>query len=185
MFANDESQLIDAALRGDSASFGQLVQIHQNRIYNAMTHFCGNATEAEDIVQDAFVQAYRKLASFQRNCAFYTWLYRIALNTAISRQRRKRVETSVDRVREQTGSEPIDGGDAPDDRLLRDERVALVQRALALLSDEHRAILILREMDGCDYEEIAEALEINVGTVRSRLHRARLQMRERLEALGR
>ncbi|MBP88787.1 MAG: RNA polymerase subunit sigma-70 [Planctomycetaceae bacterium] len=183
MPSQDESQLIDASLQGNSAAFGELVQLHQNRLYNAMVHFCGNMTEAEDVVQEAFVQAYLKLASFQRNSAFYTWLYRIAFNTAISRKRRQRNEASVDQVREQSGIEPLDSGDQPGDQMMRDERAALVHKALGLLSEEHRAILILREMDGCDYEQIAEALSINVGTVRSRLHRARTQLRDRLQEL--
>lgn len=183
MPSQDESQLIDASLQGDSAAFGELVQLHQNRLYNAMAHFCGNMTEAEDVVQEAFVQAYLKLGSFQRNSAFYTWLYRIAFNTAISRKRRQKNEASVDQVREQAGIEPVDASDQPGDQMLRDERAALVHKALGMLSEEHRSILILREMDNCDYEQIAETLEINVGTVRSRLHRARTQLRERLEAL--
>jgi len=179
----DESRLIDASLAGDSAAFGELVRMHQDRLYNAMVHFCGHAVEAEDVVQEAFVQAYMKLPSFQRNSAFYTWLYRIAFNASVSRQRRKRVEVSVDQSREQLGSEPAAGGDAPDDQLLREERAAQVNTALALLSEEHRSILVLREIEGCDYEQIAEILEINVGTVRSRLHRARTQLRERLQGI--
>ncbi|MBI2480807.1 MAG: sigma-70 family RNA polymerase sigma factor, partial [Planctomycetia bacterium] len=127
-----------------------------------MAHFCGNATEAEDVVQEAFVQAYLKLAKFQQNSQFYTWLYRIAFNTAISRKRRKRVESSVDRNREATGREPVDEGDAPGDQMIREEQAAQVHQALATLSDEHREILVLREMDGCDYEQIAETLDINV-----------------------
>jgi len=177
---NDESQLIDESLRGDSSAFGQLVRIHQDRLYNAVANFIGDRTEAEDVVQEAFVQAYLKLASFKRNAAFYTWLYRIAFNTAVSRKRRKRVETSVDRTREQTGSEPVDDGDTPGDRMMRDEQASQVHAALDLLSDEHRAILVLREMDELDYDTIAQILGINIGTVRSRLHRARAQMREKL-----
>jgi RNA polymerase sigma-70 factor (ECF subfamily) len=177
---NDESQLIDESLLGDSSAFGQLVKIHQDRLYNAVANFIGDRTEAEDVVQEAFVQAYLKLASFKRNAAFYTWLYRIAFNTAVSRKRRKRVETSVDQTREHTGSEPVDLGDTPGDRMMRDEQASQVHAALALLSDEHRAILVLREMDELDYDTIAEILGINIGTVRSRLHRARTQMREKL-----
>jgi RNA polymerase sigma-70 factor (ECF subfamily) len=183
MPVHHESQLIDASLQGDSAAFGQLVQIYQDRLYNAMVHFCGNAAEAEDVAQEAFVQAYLKLASFQQNSAFYTWLYRIAFNTAVSRRRRKRAETSVDQVREQSGDEPADTGDAPDTQMIRDEEVAVVHTALGQLSEEHRSILVLRELEGCDYEQIAEILSINVGTVRSRLHRARMQLKERLQEM--
>ena len=83
-----------------------------------------------------------------------------------------------------TGSEPIDEGDTPGDRMMRDEQASQVHAALALLSDEHRAILVLREMDELDYDAIAEILTINIGTVRSRLHRARAQMREKLAEIG-
>ncbi|MGE0755974.1 MAG: RNA polymerase sigma factor [Pirellulaceae bacterium] len=181
---NNESELIDESLRGNAAAFGKLVRIHQDRLFNAVSHFIGDATEAEDVVQEAFVQAYVKLDTFQGSSAFYTWLYRIAFNTAVSRKRRKRLATSVDSNREQVGDEPVDRGDAPDARLLREEQAARVQLALAQLSDEHRAILVLREIDGLEYEAIADALEINVGTVRSRLHRARLALRDRLAADG-
>jgi RNA polymerase sigma-70 factor (ECF subfamily) len=180
---NDESQLIEDALQGNSASFGQLVKIHQNRLYNAIAHFVGDRVDAEDIVQEAFVQAYLKLSTFQGNSAFYTWLYRIAFNTAVSRRRRKRVETSVELTREMTGGEPEDGGEAPDDRLIRDEQVHQLRAALERLSEEHRSVLVLRELEGFDYEAIAEVLHINIGTVRSRLHRARRQLREKLEQM--
>jgi len=177
----DDSQLIDEALEGDTAAFGQLVQKHQDRLYNTLVHVVGCRVEAEDVVQDAFVQAFLKLRSFQRNSAFYTWLYRIAFNAAVSRRRRKRVEFSVEQGREQTGTEPLDDGEAPSERLERQERARQVRTALATLTEEHRAILVLREMEGCCYETIADVLKLPVGTVRSRLHRARLQLREQLK----
>jgi RNA polymerase sigma-70 factor (ECF subfamily) len=177
---SDESRLIGDALRGDAVAFGELVRRHQDRLYNAIVHFIGDRTEAEDIVQDAFVQAYLKLATFHGNSAFYTWLYRIAFNTAVSRRRRRRAEASVEVVREQLGSEPEDSGDRPETQLERTEQAAQLYAALDRLSEEHRVILILREIDGRDYEAIAEILEINVGTVRSRLHRARTQLRDKL-----
>jgi RNA polymerase sigma-70 factor (ECF subfamily) len=181
---NSESQLIDESLRGNTTAFGELVRIHQDRLFNAVAHFVGNATEAEDVVQEAFVQAYLKLDTFQRTSAFYTWLYRIAFNTAVSRRRRKHLATSVDSNREHSGEEPADRGEAPDARLLRTEQAGQVQQALATLSDEHRSILVLREIDGLEYEAIGEVLDINVGTVRSRLHRARMALRERLIEMG-
>lgn len=180
----NESQLIDESLQGNTAAFGELIRLHQDRLFNAVAHFVGDATEADDVVQEAFVQAYVKLASFQRTSAFYTWVYRIAFNTAVSRKRRKRTTTSVDSTREQSGDEPVDRGDAPDARLLRTEQASQVQQALKALSDEHRAILVLREIEGLDYEAIAEVLQINVGTVRSRLHRARLALRDKLIEMG-
>lgn len=180
---SDESSLIDRSLEGDSSAFGELVRLYQDRLFNAIVYLTGDRAEAEDIVQEAFLQAYLKLDSFQRHSAFYTWLYRIAFNNSASRRRKKRIESSVDRSRELAGEEPAADGDAPGDSLERREQAAQVRAALGQLSDEHRAILVLREIDGCDYEAIAEALDINIGTVRSRLHRARLQLRDKLRQL--
>lgn len=177
----DDGQLIDEALAGETAAFGQLVLKYQDRLYNTLVNLVGCRDEAEDVAQDAFVQAFVKLSSFRRSSAFYTWLYRIAFNTAISRRRRRRVEMSVEHGRETTGEEPLDHGDAPEDRLLRQERAGQVQQALTALSDEYRAVLVLREMEGCCYETIADILDLPIGTVRSRLHRARLQLREELK----
>lgn len=182
---NEDVELIDACLCGDSASFGQLVRKYQDRLFNTLCHVVGSREEAEDVAQEAFVQAFVKLASFKRNSAFYTWLYRIAFNTAISRGRRKRPEVSVEAAREAIGEEPMDHTEEAGERVLRQERAVQVHQALTELSDEHRAILVLREMDGLCYDEIADVLDLPVGTVRSRLHRARGQMREQLkEVLG-
>jgi RNA polymerase sigma-70 factor (ECF subfamily) len=178
---NDDARLIEAAREGDTAAFGLLVQRHQVRLFNTMLHVTGSREEAEDVVQEAFIQAFVKLDSFREKSAFYTWLYRIGFNAAISRRRRKRIEISVEQNREMTGEEPVDDGESPDEPMLRDERIGQVHAALDALSEEHRAILVLREIDGCCYETISEILELPVGTVRSRLHRARLQLRDQLE----
>jgi RNA polymerase sigma-70 factor (ECF subfamily) len=178
---NDDAQLIDEALAGQSVSFGRLVTKYQDRLYNALVHVIGSAEEARDVVQDAFVQAFLKLGSFHRSSAFYTWLYRIAFNVAISRRRRRKPMVSVEQAREASGQEPMARDAAPSDRLERQERVGQVQAALAAMSEEHRAVLVLREMDGLCYETIAEVLDLPVGTVRSRLHRARLELREQLK----
>jgi RNA polymerase sigma-70 factor (ECF subfamily) len=180
---NDDAQLIDEALAGNQSAFGQLVRKHQGRLFNTLLHVVGRREEAEDVVQEAFVQAFVKLDTFKRKSAFYTWLYRIAFNVSVSRRRRKRVEVSVDQHRELTGEEPTDGSDGPSDLLLREEQVRQVREAMASLNEEHRTILVLREMEGCCYETIAEILDLPVGTVRSRLHRARLQLREQLEEM--
>jgi RNA polymerase sigma-70 factor (ECF subfamily) len=178
---NDDAQLIDDALAGQSVAFGQLVTKYQDRLYNALVHVIGSADEARDVAQDAFVQAFVKLASFHRASAFYTWLYRIAFNLAISRRRRWKPMVSVEQTREASGREPIARDGAPSERLERQERVGQVQAALAAMSEEHRTVLVLREMDGLCYDTIAEVLELPVGTVRSRLHRARLELREQLK----
>jgi RNA polymerase sigma-70 factor (ECF subfamily) len=179
----DDVQLIGEALDGDSAAYGQLVTRYQDRLYNTLVHVAGSTDTAYDIVQDAFVQAYVKLETFERSSAFYTWLYRIAVNLAISRKRREKPMASIEQVREVLGHEPIDAADRPEARLERRERACQVRQALAALSEEHRTILILREMEGCSYEQIAEILDLPIGTIRSRLHRARIQVRDQLKGV--
>lgn len=179
----DDRQLIESALAGDRAAFEGLVHRYQDRLYAAMFQVVGSAEEAEDVVQDAFVRAFLKLHTFQNNSQFFTWLYRIAFNSALSRIRRRRGTTSLDQTREVLGEEPSGGDEAPDARLLQDERIDMVRTALRRLSDDHRAILVLREMEDHAYEQIAEILEISIGTVRSRLSRARAQLKLVLEEM--
>lgn len=178
-----DKQLIDRALDGEQAAFGQLVTKYQDRLYNTLVHVVGSADTAYDVVQDAFVQAYLKLETFERASGFYTWLYRIAVNLAISRRRREKPTASIDQVREASGQEPLDHNDPPEARIEQAERAGQVQAALAALSEEHRTILVLREVDGCAYEQIAEILDLPIGTIRSRLYRARLQLRDQLQGL--
>jgi len=176
-----DDQLIEAALRGDSAAFGSLVQKYQDRLYRTMLHVVGSPEDARDVVQDAFVKAFLKLETFRRSSAFYTWLYRIAFNTAMSGQRRRRPR-SLDERRE-CGQEPLDTGAAPGERLEQEELAGQLRAALDTLSDEHRTVLVLRDIDGRGYDEIAEILELPVGTVRSRLHRGRMHLREQLRTV--
>lgn len=178
-----EENLIREALDGESEAFCELVERFQSRLFNSMLQVVGSPDEAEDVVQETFVQAYLKLDTFQGNSKFFTWLYRIAFNNALSRQRKKRPEYSIEQSREITGSDPEDRLEAPDEPMLRQERVSLVHHGLEMLSEEHRHILILREMDEMSYEDIAELLSINIGTVRSRLSRARNQLKAHLEEL--
>ncbi len=182
MDLKDESHLIERSLAGDSQAFGELVCRYQDRLYSAVVHIVRCRAEAEDVVQEAFVQAYVKLRTFKHNSRFYTWLYRIAVNVSISHRRRKRVELSVEQGREATGDEPLDTSPSPSEPLEQAERKEKLERAMGLLTEEHRAIIVLRHMDEFSYEEIADILEISVGTVRSRLHRARAQLLEHLRA---
>lgn len=177
----NDNELINAALAGDSAAFGRLVQTYQDRLFNNLVHVVGSVEDARDLVQDAFVQAFVKLSTFKRSAAFYTWLYRIAFNLAVSHRRRRKSPSSLDLALERQGEEPIDDGEAPPDRLEREEVTRQVREALANLPEEYRAILALREIDGCCYDTIAEMLDLPVGTVRSRLHRARQQLRDELK----
>ena len=150
-----------------------------------MLQVTGSPDEAEEVVQEAFIRSFVKLDTFQRNSQFFTWLYRIAFNSALTRRRKRRARISLDYSRENNGLEVADTGDAVDEPMLRRERVVMVREAMATLTEEHRAILTLREMQEHSYETIAEILEISIGTVRSRLSRARRQLKLALEVMQR
>ena len=180
---SEDSHLVDRALQGDRAAFTRLVELNQDRLFASMMHVTGSPDEAEEVVQEAFIRAFVKLDTFQRNSQFFTWLYRIAFNSALTRRRKKQPRISLEHTRETMGLEVVDGGLAVDAGLLSRERVDLVRRALQQLSEEHRAILVLREMEEHSYETIAEVLEISIGTVRSRLSRARNQLKRTLESM--
>ena len=178
---HDDRRLIREAVAGDTSSFGELVRRYQDRLYNIAFRVVGNPEDAADVVQDAFVSAFQSLASFKGDSEFFTWLYRIAFNTAISQKRKKRPTISMDAVREGESSyDPADGATdvSPDAAMVRAEDETVLAAAIAKLSDEHRAVLVLKDIDGSKYEEIAVALGIPIGTVRSRLHRARLELRQ-------
>lgn len=177
---NDDGRLIQATLDGDTDAFGRLVQKYQDRLFHGISHMLGSPSDAEDVVQEAFVLAYTRLGSFQAKSQFYTWLYRIAINTGISHKRKKRPVVSLDADHSPAHGMADEKSESPDHGMHVQEQSAEVHRALNRLSEEHRRIIVLREMDGLCYESISEILKLPVGTVRSRLHRARAQMRELL-----
>lgn len=182
----DDQQLIAECLAGRAEAFGQLVKRYQNRLYNTLVHFLGSVDEAQDAAQDAFVHAFQKLETFRGESAFYSWLFRIAMNAAVSRKRKgKRIRVSLDAVREAVGAEPVDSHPAaqPSHTLEQHEQQVLVQNALSQLSEEFRTVLVLKEMEGLKYEEIAELTDCPIGTVRSRIHRARLELKQKLDIL--
>ncbi|MEM9411580.1 MAG: sigma-70 family RNA polymerase sigma factor [Planctomycetota bacterium] len=180
----DDSELIQSTLDGRQEAFGRLVFRYQNRLYNSMVQILRNEAEAEDTVQEAFIAALTKLSTFHGKSGFYTWLYRIAFNNAISRLRKRKKNTlSLDRETEDMNWQLPSSGPLPDSDLLQKERADQVVVALGRLSEEHRNILILREMDEMDYSAISGVLNLPVGTVRSRIHRARMQLKEIIEAM--
>ncbi len=178
---NDETQLIHSALQGESSSFGILVARYQDRLLSCVLNVIGDPEESEDVVQESFIQAYLKLDTFQHHSQFFTWLYRIAFNNALSRRRRRRTTLSLDLARESTGSEPASHSEAPDANMVRSEKIEQLRDAMLELSDDHRIILTFREMQDMSYEDIATALDISIGTVRSRLSRARNALKSQLE----
>lgn len=179
----DDHRLIADCLSGRTAAFGELVRRYQDRLFNTVYRLTDNAEDAQDIVQDTFLNAYQSLESFKGDSLFFTWLYRIAVNTAISLKRKQRVALSIDASRNgNSPHEPLDGSDfsQPGLALERAEQERRIQEALNRLSPEHRAVLILKDMEGQKYESMAEILQVPIGTIRSRLHRARLELRELL-----
>jgi RNA polymerase sigma-70 factor (ECF subfamily) len=180
----DDHRLITDCLNGDTAAFGVLVRQYQDRLYNTVYRLVANAEDAQDVVQEAFLSAYQSLDSFKGDSLFFTWLYRIAVNTAISHKRKQRVVLSMDVGRNGEGPvQPLDDSEysRPGEALERAEQERRVQDALGRLSPEHRTVLVLKDMEGQKYETMAEVLQVPIGTIRSRLHRARAELRELLE----
>jgi RNA polymerase sigma-70 factor (ECF subfamily) len=176
-----ESRLVAAVIAGDTEAYGTLIEPYQDRLYHALRGILGSHEDARDVVQDALVQAYRKLSSFRAESRFYTWLYRIAMNLALSTRRRKRPTLSIEQAREQAGSEPAARWVGPEELAMRQEQIDQLWTALDQLPHQAREILVLRELEGCDYETIGEILKLPLGTVRSRLFRARSQLRVQLQ----
>jgi len=177
-------QLIEQVRQGDSRAFDELVRRYQDRLVHSLEHVFGSREDALDVAQQAFVLAWRKLSSFRGDAGFYSWLYRIARNVAISSARRQHLSSSsLDHMHEAAGFEPADQNQdsAPEHAMDQAEQVRLVQEALKKISDEFRQPLVLKEIDGFSYEQIAEILDIPLGTVRSRIFRGRQELIERLQ----
>lgn len=180
-----DDRLIDRTLAGDSAAYGQLVGRYQDRLRVSLSRLTGSVEEAEDVAQEAFVQAFLKLSTFQRSSRYYTWIYRIAFNLAISKSRKMRPRVSLDAVQEAGGAEPETGAPGPASPTMQGERAELLHAAINELEEDHRRVIVLREFEDMDYQQIADLIGAPIGTVRSRLFRARSQLRERLAtALG-
>jgi RNA polymerase sigma-70 factor, ECF subfamily len=185
---SDKTQTVAAALAGDQEAFGQLVIQYQDRLFNTLLGLLGSREDASDVVQEAFVRAYVKLDSFRGESHFFTWLYRIAMNLARSHQRRAIPaagrSSSLEQIKECGGSEPVDPGLEPQRAAMDREQIDELRRALGKLPELPRQILVLRELEDCSYDTIANILEIPVGTVRSRLFRARHQLRQLLQGMA-
>lgn len=174
-----DQQLVERVQRGDKAAFDLLVIKYQRKIFRLLSRLIRDQHEIEDVAQEAFVKAYRALPNFRGDSAFYTWLYRIAINTAknylVSQGRRAPTSTPTD-VEE---AETFDDGDhlrdlnTPDSMLLTKEVAEAVNRAIDQLPEDLRTAIVLRELEGLSYEEIAESMQCPIGTVRSRIFRAR------------
>jgi RNA polymerase sigma-70 factor, ECF subfamily len=171
--------LLAAAARGNGTAFDMLVRRHTPRMYRVALRVVGEPADAEDVVQDAWISAWRALPRFRGDSAPSTWLYRVVINAALGLLRRQRPVVPLDTETVQ-GMLVVDEADDPEHAVLRSEQIAEVHRALATLDPSQRVPLVLREFEGLSYEEVAAVLDISVSAVRSRLHRARSALLSRL-----
>ena len=172
----NEEKLVLSAQKGNAEAFGSLVRHYEGFVFNVAFSFMNNYDDAFDVAQEAFVKAWRALAHFKGSASFSTWLYRITANTAkdaLAERRRRWSDTEI--YEGMVASE-----DTPEDSVVRDESVRELRCALGTLDEGDRELLVLREFEGYSYEELARHFEIELGTVKSRLNRARAKLREKL-----
>ena len=187
-----DAELVERARKGDRDAFRQLVERYQRKIATLALGMLRNREDALDVVQETFTKAFQSLDRFKGDASFYTWTYRIAVNLCIDHQRREAkmpIASPEPRERGDRGADPVtllvDGAEEGDPfRRTRDAEIARgLSAAIAELTPEHRAVILLREVDGLSYEEISRVLDCPKGTVMSRLHYARRQLQERLRGL--
>lgn len=183
---SDETTLVAQARQSDAMAFSELVRRYENKIFRLALHITQNREDAEDVLQEAFLKAYEHLDQFQGNSKFYTWIVRIAVNQALMKLRRRKTDKSV------SLDETIDTGEDtmvreiaawdenPEQRYSRDELGGILDTAVEALEPPYRSVFVLRDIDELSTEETAEALGLSVPAVKSRLLRARLQLREKL-----
>jgi RNA polymerase sigma-70 factor, ECF subfamily len=183
---SDESGLVAGAKRGDGAAFTQLVNRYERKIFRLAKHITQNEEDAEDVLQDSFLKAYEHMGEFQEQSKFYTWLVRIAVNEALMKLRKRRpgkifsLDDAVDTGEEMVAREIAVWDDNPEQRYSQEELREILQQAIDGLSPIFRTVFILRDVDELSTEETASALGISVPAVKSRLLRARLQLRDKL-----
>ncbi|MGH9524121.1 MAG: sigma-70 family RNA polymerase sigma factor [Terriglobales bacterium] len=183
---SDELVLVRAAKAGDISAFEQLVHRYDRNVFRIAQHITQNREDAEDVVQDAFLKSYENLKNFQEQSKFYTWLVRIAVNEALMRLRRRRPERMVsldEDVKTEEDSMPREVADwtpNPEQQYSQAELREILQKTIQGLPSSFRTVFVLRDVEGLSTEETAEALDLSIPAVKSRLLRARLQLRERL-----
>jgi RNA polymerase sigma-70 factor (ECF subfamily) len=180
--AQDEQELIEALQRGDAKAFETFVLTYQHRVYGISLRMLGNRSEAEEIAQEVFLRVHRSIGDFRGDSKLSTWLYAITSRLCLNRLKagardRRAGGTVLERI--------ADGRPNPDARLIEAERESAVHQAIQELDDDRKIVVVLRDLHGLSYEEIASALDLDLGTVRSRLHRARMELRQRLERFNR
>ena len=178
----NEQKLIQRASGGDPAAFNRLMAQHEKKMYAVALRMFGNREDAQDCLQEAMLRVYRAIGSFKGQSSFSTWLYRITMNTCLDELRRKKNKqsTSLDNLLEQ-GWSPSDDEGTPEKHAVRAELRRELNRAIQELPEDMRSAVVLRDIQGFAYDEIADALGVNVGTIKSRISRAREKLRGKLK----
>lgn len=189
-FVENEVAFVDRLQVGSDEAFETLIHLYQTPIYNVAYRILGDASEASDAVQETFMKIFKGIKTFRGESGLKTWIYRIAISESLNRQRwwkrwRRHAPVSIDDTTPNGARlvEVTDSGPSPESACARMEMEREVQRALNGLSFEHRVAVVLRDIEGLSYEEIAETLGLSLGTVKSRLWRARSEMRTKLESV--
>src|ERR671937_798978 len=183
---SDEMVLVQAAKAGDVGAFEQLVKRYDRNIFRIAQHITQNREDAEDVVQDAFLKAYENLEQFQGNSKFYTWLVRIAVNESLMKLRRRRsdrmvsLDEEIETEEDTMPREVADWSPNPEQLYKQGELKEILRKTVQGLPPSFRTVFVLRDVEGLSTEEAAEALDLSIPAVKSRLLRARLQLRERL-----
>lgn len=183
-----DQDLVRRVQQGDKAAFDLLVIKYQHRIVHLVNRYVKDPSEAQDVAQDSFIKAYKALGDFRGDSAFYTWLYRIAINTAknylLSRSRRHSdYEVDMQDAEQIENAPQLKDIETPEHQLMNEQIIAVIKSAIEKLPEEMRIAITLREFEGMSYEEIAEAMDCPIGTVRSRIFRAREAIDEKLNPL--
>jgi len=177
----DDQTLLARLRRGETRAFEEMVIAYQHRVFGVAVRMLGNRAEAEEIAQEAFIRALRSVGGFRGDAKLSTWLYQITSRLCLNRlssAERRRVRPDEDELAHVADESPD-----PTEQMERRRREAAVHRAIGELDDDRRIVVVLADLEGLTYDEIADTLTVPVGTVRSRLHRARMELREKLEKL--
>lgn len=179
----EERAWVEAALDGDNKAFGKLVERYQKKVYGLAFGILRNREDAWDVAQDAFVKAYKNLSTYEGNAAFYTWLYRITYNLSLDvlRSKGRRATEELTEQTQEAAGDDSPRPEHPSETAERRELAEVVKQAMSKLTEKHRAIIVLREIEGLSYEEMADVLQISKGTVMSRLFHARRNLAALIE----
>lgn len=178
----DERKLIERAMNGDSSSFNRLMELHERRMYAVALRMCADREDAQDCLQEAMLRIYRSINGFKGQSSFATWVYRVTMNTCLDELRKKKNKqnTSLDGLLDM-GWSPVDEQASPEKRAIDSEVQKCLHAAIGELPEDMRAAVVLRDIQGFTYDEIAQMLDINVGTIKSRISRGREKLREKLK----